>query len=297
MSEYRLVVSLGFILLISCGQSTDRSAEDADVDARVFADAGLPLAEETALHGFSKLLWVGAHPDDEIPSSPLLRLLCERSGTQCFFVSLTSGESGSCEIAGGCLPTLASVRESEYTQMGQYMNGSVTVLDLADGAAGSKLGVLGNWALQEGGETQLLEKMKTAILAFGPDAVLTLDPRHGTTCHPDHRAAGELALQAAVDLGYPRSALFVVESVILGVGGSTTPGFQPAVLADENVESISVDGSWMTILDLMGEVYKSQYTAQVVQSVLEIPIGGRTVSILSMNNSDAEDSRYQSLCP
>ena len=52
------------------------------------------------------------------------------------------------------------------------------------------------WARDNGGRDALVARFKDAIEAFKPDVIFSHDPRHGTTCHPNHRAATLLMLEA-----------------------------------------------------------------------------------------------------
>ena len=71
--------------------------------------------------------------------------------------------------------------------------------NLGDGTAGTPEGVLANWATAAGSEQDLLAQLVAEIA--GAEAVVTFDPRHGDSCHADHRAAGALALAAVAEAG------------------------------------------------------------------------------------------------
>src|SRR5687767_6067917 len=58
------------------------------------------------------ILFIGAHPDDEVVAAPLLGATCAEGGATCSFLVLTKGEGGTCGLPV-CLPDLGSVREKE----------------------------------------------------------------------------------------------------------------------------------------------------------------------------------------
>lgn len=152
-------------------------------------------------------------------------------------------------------------------------------------------------AARAGSKEQLVRALQEQIERLRPDTLLTFDPRHGTTCHPDHRATGELALLAAQAAGLPKSALLFVESAVAGVGGSTAPGFHQAVASDSRVQTISTAPAWAVPVHLMGMVYRSQYFASEVEAVRTIPQSGRTLSLIRASDVGLEVPGYAALCP
>ena len=52
--------------------------------------------------GARSVLWVGAHPDDEVLLAPVLAKLCLLERLDCHLLVLTRGEAGICLLPGGC---------------------------------------------------------------------------------------------------------------------------------------------------------------------------------------------------
>jgi len=163
--------------------------------------------------GARSLLWVGAHPDDEVIAAPLLGRLCVEEGLACTFLVITKGEAGQCRLANGCHPDLGSVRSAEMRRSARLFGAQLTQWNLPDGGGGA------GWAAASGGLEALLSQTGSLIQALDPDVILTFDPRHGSTCHPDHRAAGDLVLQAAARVPR-RPTVYLLETVVTG---STVP--------------------------------------------------------------------------
>jgi LmbE family N-acetylglucosaminyl deacetylase len=163
--------------------------------------------------GASSLLWVGAHPDDEVIAAPLLGRLCVEEGLACAFLVMTRGEAGQCRLASGCHPDLGSVRAAEMRRSARLFGAQLTQWGLPDGAGAT------GWAAASGSLETLLGQISALVQATNPDIVLTFDPRHGSTCHPDHRAAADLVVQA-VSRGPRRPTVYLLETVVTG---STLP--------------------------------------------------------------------------
>tara|TARA_R110002096_G_scaffold171490_4_gene344414 strand:+ start:22153 stop:23013 length:861 start_codon:yes stop_codon:yes gene_type:complete len=286
------------MLLFACSArpAVEQLADATPSEQRV--DAGsTSITVPEGLQDISSVLWVGAHPDDEMPSSPVIREVCSQEDVRCLFVALTQGESGNCQLAKGCSPSLVAVRQEEFAAMGLFVGGEVRILDLGDGTAGTRTGVLASWAAQKGGAEFLVAEVEQIISNFAPDAILTFDPRHGTTCHPDHQAAGELVLAAAQSLEYPQERTFLVESVIIGVGASGLEGFRPAVPEDTNVATTSLAAVWDIVIHLASEIYLSQFSSETVEQIRDVGVDGRTFSLIALSDVEPEDRRYESLCP
>src|SRR2546422_414200 len=58
--------------------------------------AALPLAAARmhAVRPPQRILWIGAHPDDEILIAPILGRQCAERGAQCALLVMTHGEAG-----------------------------------------------------------------------------------------------------------------------------------------------------------------------------------------------------------
>ncbi len=137
-----------------------------------------------------RVLWIGAHPDDELFVAPYLGYLIEEKHATCGFLVATRGEQGPCYRPQGCEPDLATVREQEMRDAAAVFGGECWFADCRDGSALTETAVLGEWAADAGGEAKLLERFRERVEAFAPDLILAFDGRNGATGHADHRAAG-----------------------------------------------------------------------------------------------------------
>ena len=279
----RVAVAFGVVAALGCSGDSPAPGADAGVLA------------PTPLEGHARILWVGAHPDDELPSAPVFQEVCARA--ECVFVSMTVGERGNCHLADGCQPDLPTVRRAEFAAMGRYLRGEVEIVGLPDGSAGTPEGVVGAWAARAGSERALVDQLRALVERHAPDAIVSFDPRHGTTCHPDHRATGQLVVVAADELGFDRDAVFLVESVIVGVGDTEAIGFRPADPEDPTVAVISIAPRFEAIVHLMTEVYPSQFAAETVAGIQTAGPDGRTWSVLPVTEAVADRPAYRALCP
>ncbi len=245
---------------------------------------------------YKRLLWIGAHPDDEIPLSPLLKEFCKKQDKSCMLLTLTLGENGRCKLSLGCLPDLAFKRTNEFINSGKYLNADVFQFDFGDSLKPTINGIFNEWTNKMANISSLEDLLINKITEFKPDIIFTFDPRHGTTCHPAHRAAGELVISASKKALFPRESLYMIESIITGVGGSSNVGFRSAVLEDKNVQEISYKQDWTAPVNLMRYVYKSQYFESESILLSQIPIESQIISLLPFVNAQDNDYRYFNLC-
>lgn len=287
-----LLVTASLVLAQNCSKSGS-SEEASQIAKGGNSGNNLPPGDlaNSSLMSKNKLVWFGAHPDDEIYAAPLINAFCRTAGKSCVLVTVTKGEAGQCVKPGGCNPNLATVRSSELVASANYMGVTqARQYTLVDGSAATVSGVMTNWAAQAGNMTNLTNFIKTEINNFGADAILTMDPRHGTSCHADHRATAELIKNGAQAAGFSLSSIYMVESVL------DANGFKPAA-NDSNITTYSIDALWTLILHLMDAVYQSQYTDAAVTAVDGVPAAGRTLSVMTMDKLQTPDARYDSLCP
>ena len=169
--------------------------------------------------------------------------------------------------------------------------------NFGDGLATTPDGVLSLWSSGVGNQNLLVAQVRDFIIQSGADVILTFDPRHGTTCHPDHRAAGTLALLSAQAAGISMDSIFMVESIIYGVAGSTTTGFRPAVPSDAKTQTYSIDERWDNLIHLMSSLYKSQYSVAEVSALQSVSMENRRLSLLNAKDAVENDTKYSSLCP
>ncbi len=142
----------------------------------------------------------------------------ERGG-EAVFVSLTNGNAGHQTMAPG---ELAARRREEARRAGESIGAAYVVLDHDDGRL-----------------TASIEVREELIRSHRPDLLLAL---RNCDYHPDHRAAGQLVLDAAylltVPLICPDTPHLDRAPVIAYVYDSFRPPFRPdvAVAVDEQIE-------------------------------------------------------------
>src|SRR5207248_1606521 len=85
--------------------------------------ASLPLAARTrAVRPPQKILWIGAHPDDEILVAPILGRECVERGAQCALLVMTRGEGGGS----------TEVRTAEMQRAAELLHATLTHWTFAD---------------------------------------------------------------------------------------------------------------------------------------------------------------------
>ena len=211
----------------------------------------------------ASLLWIGAHPDDEAVVAPLLSMWCREEQVRCTFLVLTRGEAGACLRADGCLPDVATVRSGEAGAASQLFNATSILLTLPDGG-----GVQApHWP------SDLATTIAGYIEAVRPEMILTFDPRHGTTCHPDHREAARIVLDA-VDRLQDRPDVYLLESRVNVSADPFAIHFSPATPAAERFEADP--SQWEAIL-LDMQRHPSQFDGRYLDAIRNVPQGERSV--------------------
>ena len=148
------------------------------------------------------ILYVGAHPDDEWGVSPLLAEACIDRDAKCHFVVASEANSY------GCLLTIkladpekcSKIRRKEMLRSAKLFGAKAEFYGWADlFYAFNNAGLdrtLKEWADQVGGHRALVDRFEKTLREQRPQIVFTLDPRHGSTCHPSHRASALLLVEA-----------------------------------------------------------------------------------------------------
>jgi LmbE family N-acetylglucosaminyl deacetylase len=134
------------------------------------------LATAEDMRTLGAILFVGAHPDDEIWTAGGIMAVAARSGQRVGCVNATRGEWGVQDEARWPQARLAQIRARELEE-------SLAVLgvrehwwlDYEDGKCG------------EADEAEAAAQVRGIVEAFRPDTILTFGP-DGYTGHPDHRA-------------------------------------------------------------------------------------------------------------
>ena len=169
-----------------------------------FAVAGTASAAEPTLDaildsGRTRLMWVGAHPDDESFPGPILAKASVRRDP-ILLVVLTRGEGGGCARKEGCAPDLGAVRQAEMREVARLYGATLVHLDFPNVAMPPKgerfppRQVVGRTWLRQGDPSTAIAR---AIRDFKPDVLVTFAPDRGATTHPEHQLASRFATAAA----------------------------------------------------------------------------------------------------
>lgn len=160
-----------------------------------------------------RVLWLGAHPDDETSSSALLGRAKEISGTLSM-VSLTSGENSDMVWAGlrrgsqigsaraKLFARAAALLRADTLDVGPFVNGPLSRAELdtlsADAphrdwpAKTTAADVIRKWKTEGDPHRYVVAKLRE----LKPDVVIAMDAHCGVSGHPEHRAVGQLLLDA-----------------------------------------------------------------------------------------------------
>jgi LmbE family N-acetylglucosaminyl deacetylase len=214
-------------------------------DARVRAIA-------SRIDSARSILVITAHPDDEILIAPLLANRCLRGGASCSILVMTTGNA-----AG-----LGEIRAGEMTRSAALLNLRLTQWTYSDvlNDAGAV------WAAEAGDRATLIRRIGDVIATEHPDLILTLDPRHGTTCHPAHREIGRLVVETGAE------NVFFIETAARFVGGgfdlwNASPAHSWVYIANDD---------WQYTVRL-AEIHATQFTLEQVESLRTLPVVQRRV--------------------
>jgi len=223
-------------------------------------------------------MWIAAHPDDEALVAPLLARWCGDGRARCSLLTATRGEAGPCLRPDGCLPDLASVRSAEAGAASQYFGANAILLSLPDGGGS----VPPPWDIDAGGSPGLVVTIAGFIRAEAPELVLTFDPRHGTTCHPDHRAIAAVVLEAVKLLSTP-PAVYLLETRLEVDAQPFALRFRSAAPAairfDANEPLAATAGAAWNAIAADMERHPSQFDAAWLAAVSSVPTADRAVYI------------------
>jgi len=256
------------------------------------------------LAGAPRVLWIGAHPDDEGYVGPLLEDLCVDRGADCGFVVITDGGKGNCRLdaatcgfkdAGGAPPgSLGALRLTEMQRSAAHFHGGTALLALEDTPSSTVLGAAQRWNQRLTGVAndtsvdRITEVLASVIRTAQPDLILTFDPRHGVYCHPDHRAAGALAIRAAVAAGIDLHRVLMVETTEPYLDAAGLPTVRPWVPADPSVAiyDSAAAGTWDGRLAVVA-AHASQYAPSTVAALALFPAAAQRVALLAAADAAA----------
>ena len=215
-----------------------------------------------------RVLWIGAHPDDELFVAPWLAKLRITAGAKLGFLLASRGERGACRLPSSGDRDLATLREKEMRDAATAFDGELRFLGWRDGTAAEPSAVIRTWAREAGGKKALRNQLRSAITSFSPDWIVTFDRRHGCTWHADHRAIGilvqSLALAIPVTLAESRitfSAPMRIES------------------GSRHAEAVHVSETWNDLL-LDVACHPSQFSAETIELFRNVPDEERVVWLL-----------------
>jgi len=228
-----------------------------------------------ALPSPKSVMWIAAHPDDEAIAAPLLSWWCRDNNARCAFLIATRGEAGNCVRSEGCAPDIASVRSGEAGSASQYFKADLILLSLPDGGGSEPP----SW--QPSIDTpDVVSALAGYIQAFKPEIILTFDPRHGTTCHPDHRALAADVLEAVKQLSF-QPQVYLLETRVTVTLDPFAIRFMSAGSAAEKFDanqplSSTHNSAWAAITEDMKR-HPSQFDSRWIQAVENTPQSDRAV--------------------
>jgi LmbE family N-acetylglucosaminyl deacetylase len=211
------------------------------------AETGRARAVRAPVH----LLWIGAHPDDEALVAPIFGPPCVERGNDCALIVLTDG---------------SGERADELKRSAAALHSRVTQWELPD------VFDISQW----GDHGALVTKLATAIALEAPTVIYTFDPRHGSSCHPAHREAGQLTLDAVATFGSNAPAVMLVETLIVRDSASQIVGFAPAT---PSATAIDATATWHYLVD-DAAINKSQFTSEQIALLRAVTLDQRRIWLL-----------------
>jgi LmbE family N-acetylglucosaminyl deacetylase len=236
-----------------------------------------------------RVLWVGAHPDDEgYYAAPVLGHLCRDLQGTCTLLVVTDGSTGSCRVPAGCPPDLGTFRRAEMVRAAAVYNARLEQLTWPPGPYPSETQVdLTRWSTAAGGTDRLLATIRGVIDRVDPEVLLTFDPRHGGSCHAEHRVVAALTLEA-LRLSGRRPLVLVSE------GSSPPPRFLDARLLqfDATTPSATTGTDAWGFVTMGLAQHPSQVTPAELSGFTNAPVPTRRVYFLR-GDDVAADARYR----
>ncbi len=162
---------------------------------------------DTLLESRPRILWVGAHPDDESFAGAILAKASLKYGCTLHFLVLTRGEGGEFPKRLQDGRDLGEVRAGELNdvvrlygatlELEAWFNASLPVKSFS-----YRHELAARWT-EDAGENPGARIART-IREFKPDLVITFAPEHGATGHPEHQLASRFTtagIRLAADPG------------------------------------------------------------------------------------------------
>jgi LmbE family N-acetylglucosaminyl deacetylase len=144
----------------------------------------------------ARIMWVGAHPDDETLASPILARACIALKRPCYFFVFNHGDGGLCPLKLGCHPTLAAVRGREEKKVAEAYGAELEHhyffnAPLPEESFPPRPSIAKLWRKKRDPGALVA----AAIRKFRPTIILTFDPDRGFTGHPEHQLASRFAME------------------------------------------------------------------------------------------------------
>jgi len=154
-----------------------------------------------------RFLWVAPHPDDESMVGAVLAKAALKMKNPLYMLVLTHGDGGECGLPEGCHPDVATVRGREMAEVARLYGAELQHehywnAPLPTESFPKRHDLAQRWCDETGDPTVLIAK---TIRDFKPDVLLTFEPFHGFTGHPEHQLTSRFAT-AAVRLAADRTA-------------------------------------------------------------------------------------------
>lgn len=113
--------------------------------------------------------------------------------------------------------------------------------------------------------------------------MLTFDPRHGSTCHPDHRAAAAYVLEAANQSSKP-PIIYLLETFVTGTSSPLTIQFSPGAAFSAGAFGFDANGTlksrrstaWQFTV-WTAQTHGSQFEPAAVRGLSKFPSRQRVV--------------------
>jgi LmbE family N-acetylglucosaminyl deacetylase len=169
------------------------------------------------------------------------------------------------------LPDLGTVRAAEMRAASETLGAQLIQWTLPDTNAPTPLAAQIAWEDASGGREELLSRIRGVIDTIKATTIVTFDPAHGSTCHPEHRAVASLVLDATHGSD---AKLLLIETKVqfLEEGFLFSSAVRRPALRLDGARKLSPEGRlpWDYLL-LDAQQHRSQLTPEQVQLLREIP--------------------------
>ena len=139
-------------------------------------------------------MWVAAHPDDEALVGAIMAKSSLLLNNPLYFLIFTHGDGGECCLPEGCKPDVKTIRAREMKRAAALYHAELEHHALFNASLPvesfpKRHEIARIWADQAAPD----RICANAIRRFKPDILLTFDPFHGFTGHPEHQITSRFA--------------------------------------------------------------------------------------------------------